>query len=317
MPALEGGSALPVTTGGSGQTEARAAVPVYVVSGAAPVIGQKARRVVVVTSGPVEGGAAIPVYDMGASAVADGDAALPVYVVSGSLGGASVLAYTNKVIALSPILYYPMAEPSGTTATDESGNARNGTYTAVTLAQTGIGDGRTAGSFDGSTSVCNAYGASFVAAFNKDEGTIAGWAKVAAAGVWTDAAARQMVRFLADGSNLIIIRKTTTNNQIQLQYVAGGTNKNINTTFSLTTWFHWALTWSKAADQVKAYINGAQVGATLTGLGTWSGALASGNTVFGAGGSAAFEVWSGTLAHIAVWNTPLSAANVLALATVP
>lgn len=97
MPALEGGAALPITTGGTGQTEARAAVPVYVVPGG-PVIGQRARRVVVVTSGPVEGGAARPVYDAGAGALYSNDAALPVFVVSGSLGGGSV-AFTPASIA--------------------------------------------------------------------------------------------------------------------------------------------------------------------------------------------------------------------------
>lgn len=87
MAILEGGAPLPVTTGGTGQTEARAAVPVYVVSGGQAPIGQRPRRVVVMTSGPIEGGAAHPVYDAGVGAIPSGEAALPVYVVQGSLGG--------------------------------------------------------------------------------------------------------------------------------------------------------------------------------------------------------------------------------------
>lgn len=97
MPALEGGSALPITTGGTGQTEGGAAVPVYVVPGG-PVIGQRARRVVVVTSGPVEGGGAVPVYDAGAGALYTDEAALPVFVVAGSLGAPSVVAPANSVL---------------------------------------------------------------------------------------------------------------------------------------------------------------------------------------------------------------------------
>lgn len=89
MPALEGGAALPVTTGGEGPTDGRkAAVPVYVVTDG-PAIGQRARRVVVVTDGPVEGGAAIPVYDAGVDALYSSEAAIPVFVVSGSLGSAT------------------------------------------------------------------------------------------------------------------------------------------------------------------------------------------------------------------------------------
>jgi len=85
MPAFAGGRAIAVTTGGTGRTEARrAAVPVYVVSGG-PVVGGRARRVVVVTSGPVEGGAAIPVANAGVGALYSDEPALPVFVVSGSL----------------------------------------------------------------------------------------------------------------------------------------------------------------------------------------------------------------------------------------
>lgn len=85
MPSFEGGAPIPVTTGGSGRVEQRAAVPVAVVSGVAPQ-GGRARRVVVVTSGPVEGGAAHPVYDAGVNALYSDEPALPVYVVSGSFG---------------------------------------------------------------------------------------------------------------------------------------------------------------------------------------------------------------------------------------
>lgn len=93
--AVIGGAPLSVTTGGSGQTEARPAVPVYVVSGGQAPVGGRARRVVVVTSGPVEGGAPIPVYDAGNDALYSADAALPVYVVSGILG---VQAPANTVL---------------------------------------------------------------------------------------------------------------------------------------------------------------------------------------------------------------------------
>lgn len=114
MPALEGGAALPVTTGGTGQTEARAAVPVYVVPGG-PVIGQRARRVVVVTSGPVEGGAARPVYDAGAGALYSNEAALPVFVVpgGGSLGGGGS-APSSLLTGLAA--YWNMNEVSGNRA---------------------------------------------------------------------------------------------------------------------------------------------------------------------------------------------------------
>jgi len=275
MPALEGGSALPVTTGGSGQTEARAAVPVYVVSGSAPVIGQKARRVVVVTDGPVEGGAAKPVYDMGTGAVYSAEPALPVYVVSGSLGSDPTLAYTNKVKALNPIAYWPEAEPSGTTIVDESGNGRNGTYSNVTLGQSGIGDGRTSALYvPASNSYGNVYSAGLAGAFNGAAGTVALWVKVRAASVWSDGTVRMLFRLLSDGNNYIQVQKDVAAGTFKFEYAAGGTFKTrFSAAQSSTNFLHIAATWDKAADQVKCYIAGVQEGATLTGLGVYAGAL--------------------------------------------
>ena len=65
-------------------------------------------------------------------------------------------AYVDVVDALSPLGYWRLGEPSGTTATDYTGSY-NGAYsgTGVTLGATGAlsGDSDTAASFDGSTGV--------------------------------------------------------------------------------------------------------------------------------------------------------------------
>jgi len=51
---------------------------------------------------------------------------------------AAPTAYANAVLADSPYLYYRLGETSGTTVSDSSGNARNGTYAGgFTLAQAG------------------------------------------------------------------------------------------------------------------------------------------------------------------------------------
>lgn len=315
MPALEGGAAMPVTTTGTGITEARPAVPVYVVSGG-PVLGQRARRVVVVTSGPMEGGAAIPVYDTGADAATDGDAALPVYIVSGP--NLYPQAYTSKVKAIAPanlIAFWPMAETSGTTIVDESGNGRNGTYSNVTLGAAGMGDGRTAVSFNGTTSVGNVYSASLAAAFNGQEGSFSQWCRVSGAGVWTDGLIRRSLYFLSDSSNRVGMLKPVANNEIDCLYVAGGTAEGAGkTSFSPTGWFHLGLTWSKTADQMIFYVNGVAITPVSTGLGTFAGALSTTQTTIGSLSSAPAQVWSGDLGRVAVWTTPLSAAQMAALA---
>lgn len=223
------------------------------------------------------------------------------------------MTYTDTIKALSPIAYWPLAEPSGSVATDESGNGRSGAYMSVTLGVTGIGDGRTAAAFNGTTSRNNVYSASLAGAFNKDEGTIALWIQVANGWVWTDAADRRALLLGADTNNRIFVQKNAAVNQLSVQYVAGGTIKVVSvSSFSPLTWFHVALTWSKAADQVKFYLNGAQSGATQTALGTWAGALASGAAFVGCG-SGPGNFMSGNLAHAAVWSSPLSAAQIATL----
>lgn len=235
------------------------------------------------------------------------------------LSGGSVdpLAYTNKVIALSPIAYWPLAELSGATVVDESGNGRNGTYTAVTLAQPGIGDGRTAAAFDGATSFANVYSASLDSAFNNQELTLMCWFRVVA-GTWTDATVRCAAHIGVDiTNNYNALVKTGTNNQLRARYVAGGTIKSaVFTTAAPTTWQHMALTVSKAADEMKMYIAGTQQGGTQTGLGVWSGALVNTKCTIGAEQTTLTQPWLGNIAHVALWTSALSAAQIATLATV-
>lgn len=287
------------------------AQPVYV-DNSLPIVGGPAQAVVIAGSDiPQRGGPAIPVRyaPLGSATVGP---AMPIYVVSGYLPS----AYGALVQSLGPIAYWPMDEQSGTVSVDQSGNGRNGAYTAVTLGQPGMGDGRTAASFDGATSFNNIQSVSLAAAFNNQEGTLAAWVKVSAAGVWTDGAARLIIRLAADTNNEVLIDKHTVNNQWLARYVAGGTSKS--TAFASggsLAWNHLAITYSKSGDAVKIYLNGVQQGATLTALGVWAGALAS--SLIGAYPPAPTLVFSGTLAHGAVFPSALAAAQVAILAQVP
>ena len=229
------------------------------------------------------------------------------------------VTYTQKVIATAPLAYWPQAESSGSTATDESGNGRNGAYTGVTLGATGIGDGRTAATLDGTTSFNNVYSASLDAAFNNAEMTIAGWFQVTSAGVWSDAANRAVMHIGADiTNNLIRFLKTTTNSQLVGRIVFGATAKSVTFTVSdPLTWQHFAVTASKSGDAMKVYLNGVQQGATQTALGTWAGALSNVSCAVGCQRTSALTMpWAGNLAHAAVWASALSAAQIATLAVV-
>ncbi|MCK9602592.1 MAG: hypothetical protein M0R06_26330 [Sphaerochaeta sp.] len=226
------------------------------------------------------------------------------------LGGGrrTYLQTVRRICGGSLIAYWPLSEQAGDVAFDRSGRGHNGAYTGVTLAS-GLAPGRTlAPAYNGTDAFTNIYSAGLAGAFNGAKGTVLIWAKVGAAGAWTDGATRRTVLLRADGNNSISIDKSNTDNYVYFAYGAGGTVDTVlyNGLGGNTGWMMLGLSWDKAADQVKAYAQGAQVGATQTGLGTWSGALAATLTTLGATGTAVNNPWSGLLAHAIVCNVALS-----------
>ncbi len=211
--------------------------------------------------------------------------------------------------------HWPLAD-TGSTADDESGNNYDGTHTAVTSGATGIGDGRDATTYDGSTSYTDIYSSGFASAFSGAAGTVSVWAKVSGAGIWTDGTNREVVRILADGSNYVIIDRDTANDTLRFLYNAAATTETVTVSTSSTDWMHLAITWSKANDEVKVYFNGSQSGGTQTGLGTWAGSPATNTTNIGApDNTPSGNVWDGDIAHVAVWDKVLTSSEISDLST--
>src|SRR3990167_7371304 len=159
-------------------------------------------------------------------------------------GGVARQSYLQKIIAMfgtSLIGYWPGSEEAGTVAVDYSGNGYNGVYTGVTLGQEGTGDGLTCPLYDGANDFMQPP-AGFRTALNVSEGTIGLWAKVSGAGVWTDATTRNLFFLSTDATNRILLRRSTTNNQLSHAYVAGGTTESVTFTTSTIDWFHTAIT---------------------------------------------------------------------------
>jgi len=229
---------------------------------------------------------------------------------------ATAAHYAGQVLGTGPIAYWPLWEPAGATAVNLVAATMNGIHTAVTLAQPGIGDGATSGSYDGATSYTNIYSATLSGAYNGSEGTIAVWAKVSAVGVWTDGTRRDVMIIYSNGSNYILLSKFA-NNTIRFMYRSGGTDYPVDLA-GLTTvdWMYLAITWSQGTgDEVRAYYNGTQTGAAVTPLLAWGGgALAATVNCIGATTTGAANPFSGTLAHCAVWDRALTPAEIAALA---
>ena len=233
--------------------------------------------------------------------------------------------YSEKVLATATanlIAYWPLWETAGAVADNLEGTAaRDGAYTGVTLNSSTGPDGKPVPLFDGANDYCEIYTASFSTAFNGDEGSAMVWAKVSGVGVWTDGTSRAVLYMGAAATNYITLLRPADNGNFLFRYRAQGINEDlVKSSLSTTSWVCYGLTWSQAAaagnGEVKAYYNGIQEGATQAIANAWVGALVDNSCFVGAVTIIPGQVWDGYLAHAAVWTTPLTPAQMLALATV-
>jgi hypothetical protein len=183
-------------------------------------------------------------------------------------------------------------------------NPLNGDHTAVAVGQAGQYRIPIVASYDGATSYTDIYSAELNSAFNPDAETLMIAARVANAGVWVDGAARVAVRIHSDANNSIVMYKNTPNNTLSIEYEAGSTLKSISTTTSTTDLFLFTMTWDKAEDAVKLYLNSTQQGTTQTGLGAWVGNLS--RAVIGADSTTPALVWNGDLAYPTLYTRALT-----------
>lgn len=223
-------------------------------------------------------------------------------------GGGAALQYWQKV-AGGLIQYVPVWDTFGTTAVDIS-NGRNGSWVGTPqLADTAFLTGNPVATFSGDDLI-NLYSTSLRDAFNGQEGSVFVWGKFAG---WTDTTYRRIITITVDGNNYLTLRRDVTNNRLTWEYVAGGVAKTNFVDTSTINWFSLCLTWSKSADQLKFYFNGLQPGATVTGLGAWSGAI--GTAALGSRYNTVNQPWVGNLAHCRIYNRALTPGEVSVLST--
>lgn len=218
-------------------------------------------------------------------------------------GGGGIIGRISGFSGNGLIGVWPLNELSGTAVNctnNLSLSVANG-HSGVTLGKSGP-YGLASPLYDGINDSTNIFSAALASIFDGQTGTQIIFIKAINAGSWTDGTQRIMCMLYASAGNFIDIFKLATNNTVRYTYRAGLTTKQVDLTISSTGWNMYALTWSLTLDQVKAYLNNAQIGTTQTGLGTWSGALASA-TLGQSGGNAYYGGW---LSMTCLFNRVLS-----------
>ncbi len=185
-------------------------------------------------------------------------------------------SYLEKVMGTNPLAVWTLGDASGSVAT-EIIRGWHGTYSNVTLGQTGIGDGRTSiNCLRTSSPRVNLYSAELAGAINFTAGGLMVWDAMT---TWVDGNSQYVAIFAADGNNEISMFKSSINNRIDLFYDAGSAIRRVNITGQSSNDFQcYGMSWDKnagASGELKGFLNGAQTGTTQVSLGTWAGALLS------------------------------------------
>lgn len=162
--------------------------------------------------------------------------------------------------------------------------------------------------FDGSNDYIPIHSAELNSLFNPKQGTLVAFVRIPDADVWIDGQFRRIVYLQADTNNRIFIDKMDVDNRIRFQYTSGGVSRTVNFLGIATTdWTMLTITWDAdpLVDEIRAYVNAAQLGTTLGGLGTWEGNLDPAATFIGAD-AAANNPWKGLIGYVGLANRALT-----------
>ncbi len=238
------------------------------------------------------------------------------YTVIRDLAGGSEYADTVQSLigAENFAAYWKFAEIVGTNADDLTTNANDGTYIGPTLndGSLPVNVGGKAPYYDGVNDRTNI--SAVTGEVDGEEGFISLWAK-GATGWLTDGTQHFLINLHQDPNNFIYLSKSATNNIMVFYYRANGVIKLYQPTFTLpeTDWFHIAIVWSYSGDFVKCYLNGSQIGSTMTSLGQWvPGTWNTDRVCVGDYHHTAPNApWKGHIGHVMVGTTAISGTDVM------
>ena len=142
--------------------------------------------------------------------------------------------------------------------------------------------------------------------FSFAAGSIALWVRKT-----SNTGTQECVDARVDGNNEIEITDFNDGSlNLRFNYSGGGVAKTVSVaSLALNTWTHLCITWDTTANEMRAYVNGAQVGTTQTALTQGAGTLVNysiGNDVWN-------DYFVGGVAEFAQWSVAITAADIAAL----
>lgn len=191
-------------------------------------------------------------------------------------------------------------------------DARN---TAAAVGQAADGNLGLGYTFDALTSFLNNYSAELNSKFNPAAGTLIAFAKVSGAGVWTDGTARYIVVVGVDSNNIIVLRRSNVNGQLNVIHIEGGTTDVVTitsaSTLSTLGYFMIVITWDTlVSNRIEAFYNGSSAGTSIIAGGI-EGNLSPTDTVIGSLNTTPNNVWDGDIDHVGLANRVLLAGEIL------
>lgn len=204
-------------------------------------------------------------------------------------------AYSDVVLADSPLLYWRLGEPSGTNADDATANNRDGTYVgSPTLGGAGAlaADADTSAAFSGTEQ----YVSSSYALTQGSSYTFEAWVNR------TNQSTTHTI-IGTDGSGAPMLARMAASDQLDFHAQAGSPVSWASSGIGTGAWRHMVITFDNANDRAALWVSGAIVSdQSFTG----DFQATPGNFVAGAWSDSFFDAWLGSLDEVALYSGVLS-----------
>lgn len=233
-----------------------------------------------------------------------------------SRSGRTPYNYADTVLSVKPthiLAYYKMNDASGTVMT-EAKYGRNGQYrNGVLLNQDGIGDSLKSVTLDGTNDWINCDNTTIANAFNGSAGSMSIWVKTSPDTIIGNTKYIFSWTSVTNGNTVGILRATA-DSTIVVFYNAGGIQSLTQLNDYNGDWLHIGVIWDWINDRLDVSFNGIQPSPGWPGkVGVWGGILNHDKMFVGSVGSTPSQPIGGSFAHLAVWDTTLTAGEMYRL----